>query len=148
MKRPIISFLLLLITTVFFSTNLFAGEPIPGVNVSLGKNPGGAGKINTRSGSDGRFSMNVDEGSYMLTLSYEQVLDVLKHAGKANGEVTLLLNAGTNKRVLVNDKVVPVTILITGNMRPVILSVPKGGAIISGAITFEKTAVRPAPVKK
>ncbi|HQQ63174.1 MAG TPA: carboxypeptidase-like regulatory domain-containing protein [Pseudomonadales bacterium] len=49
-----------------FSVIAFAGEPIPGVDVNLGKNPGGA-IVTTRTGKDGSFKFTgLTPGKYDL----------------------------------------------------------------------------------
>ena len=112
MKQSIISLLFLFVSSSFFANMAYAGDPIPGVNVSLGKNPGGQGITNTSTARDGGFSLTLAQGSYQLTIPYDHVQTLLRGMGKQGSEVTLTVTAGGNNRVLANDKAMPAKIKI------------------------------------
>lgn len=58
------------------------GAPLKGVDVKLGKNPGGSPAARTTTDADGNFSFpNVPAGDYILTL------EIRKDAGKESGGV-------------------------------------------------------------
>ena len=53
-----------------------AGEPIPGINVKLGKNPGGSSLQTTQSNSNGAFEFtNLQKGNYILTTNTYYYID-------------------------------------------------------------------------
>ncbi len=147
MKKSFVPFLFLFVFTAFFASIAFAGDPIPGLDVKLGKNPGG-GITNTKTDKDGSFSLNLAQGSYNLNISYDQVQAVLKRMGKSGSEVTLSLNAGTNKHVLANDKAMPSKIKLDNSTGDITLTIPAGGATISGELTYDRIESRPGQRKK
>jgi len=60
----------------------FAGDPIPGLDVKLGK-PGGGGKaIIVKTDADGKFTFdNLAEGTYTLTISHEACMRAINTKG-------------------------------------------------------------------
>ncbi|MCX6236769.1 MAG: hypothetical protein NTY07_04265 [Bacteroidia bacterium] len=81
MKKSIISLLFLLAVCAFSTNMVYAGEPIDGVDTALGKNPGGivfAGKT----GRDGKFSCKIEKGSYLLSISFAQIDEILRRKDK------------------------------------------------------------------
>ena len=54
-------------------SSAMAGDPIPGLDVKLGKNPGGIIVAHTTTGSDGKFVFsNLDAGKYQLSVTGPQ----------------------------------------------------------------------------
>ena len=121
-----------------FSANMvFAGEPIPGVDVNLGKNPGGSIAFTGKTGKDGKFSCKLEEGNYELKLSYDQIKRILSgidknFASNPDGYIfTLLLGLMPNVKA-------PARVIINKETGPVSISVAKGGGTLNGALTYTK----------
>ena len=147
MKKSIIYLLFLLSVCVFSANIVFAGDPIPGVDVKLGKNPGGSIAFHGQTGVDGKFSAKLDEGIYTLSLSYNDIARKVGPIDKSNAlnkgayEFTLtlddkslgLLGACEEKRM---HK--PFVITKELNKATPQFNVPKGGGTISGTLTFVK----------
>ena len=52
--------------------NVYAGAPLKGVDVKLGKNPGGSPAARATSDSDGKVAFGIlPAGSYLMTLSLQ-----------------------------------------------------------------------------
>jgi len=82
MKKSIISFLFLFAVCTFSADVVFAGEPIPGVDIKLGKNPGGSIAFTGKTESDGKFSCKLEKGSYILSISFAQIDEILRRKDK------------------------------------------------------------------
>jgi len=147
MKKSIISLLFLFAVCTVSPNMVFAGEPIPGVDIKLGKNPGGSIAFHETTGRDGKFIAKLDEGTYTLTLSYNDIsskvvpMDKNNVLNKGACEFTLtlddkslgLLSACEEKRM---HKPFVITKEL-GKAAPQFI-LPKGGGIISGTLTFVK----------
>jgi len=69
----------------FLSTGAFAADPIPGVDVHLGKNPGGS-QLTTQTDNNGKFEFaNAEAGSYTITFSEKQMPFQLQLNVKSQG---------------------------------------------------------------
>ena len=67
MLMKFVATLLAPLVLVSFAGTALAGDPIPGLDVKLGKNPGGIAFAQTKTGKDGRFVFdNLAAGSYHL----------------------------------------------------------------------------------
>ena len=141
MKKIINSILFLFVISIFLTANAFAGEPIPGVNVGSGKNPGG---IISKAATDnnGKFSFsNLEEGKYDITISYNEIIKSVSQIEKNNAseknsyDITLTLDGAG---VMVKDSKTPSKISITNQTGVISFSIPKGGASVSGTLTYEK----------
>jgi hypothetical protein len=52
------------------------GDPIPGLDVKLGKNPGSGGMITVTSNEDGQFEFtNIEPGDYLITMEQNIIID-------------------------------------------------------------------------
>ena len=96
---------------IILTANAFAGAPLKGVDVKLGKNPGGKPAARTTD-SDGHFSFGVlPKGSYRITLSFTGAKlsssDVsMTVVGTAKGNVVSVLSASAPRKsgaVIVGD---------------------------------------------
>ncbi|MEI8135066.1 MAG: carboxypeptidase-like regulatory domain-containing protein [bacterium] len=97
LQNTIFSLLLL----VFLSSVAFAGDPIPGVGVGAGRNPGGVVK-KTRTDSGGKFLFSkVEQGTYTITFSKGKSGDVIFAGDKFK---PFLLTFDTGNKVMVNGK--------------------------------------------
>jgi len=139
MKRSII-FLLFVFAVCAFSANMvFAGEPIPGVDVKLGKNPGGGIAFTGKTGKDGKFSVNLKEGNYELALSYDQIKRILSgidknYASNPGGyEIDLMLGQTANvkapAKVIINKETTAISV-------PIAIHNSRG--TLSGTLTYTK----------
>ncbi|MCX6222530.1 MAG: hypothetical protein NTZ69_16285 [Bacteroidia bacterium] len=81
MKKSFIFLMFLLVVTAFSPKSVFAGEPIEGVDVKLGKNPGGI-VFTGITGRDGRISCKLEKGAYQLELSFNQIDEILRKRDK------------------------------------------------------------------
>lgn len=67
-------FVFALVAFLFVSSAAFAGEPVPGVGVGAGKNPGGQITM-TKTGTDGKFIFpQSDSGSYTISFPNDSAL--------------------------------------------------------------------------
>ena len=148
MKRSFFSFLLLFAFSAFFATTALAGDPIPGVGVGAGKNPGGQLAATAKTVNDGSFTLNLKEGTYDITVQYSEVQAAVKRLGKTCSEVTLSLDAGGNKRVLANGRAMPSETELTASAKPITITVPAGGATISGTLTGDMAAATSAKTQE
>ena len=147
MKKSIISLLFLLSACVFSANIVFAGEPIAGVDINLGKNPGGSIAFHGQTGRDGKFSAKLEEGTYTLSLSYNNIASKVGPMDKSNAlnkgayEFTLTLeDKSLGLMGACEEKRMHKPFVITkelGKAAPQFI-VPKGGGTISGTLTFIK----------
>ncbi len=127
----------------------FAGNPIPGVDVDLQKNPGGSIVFTGQTGKDGKFACELKEGKYKLNISYSQIERILQNViGFAavrpaefkidnkmvdNIEISLLLySKSTNAK----ENIIAKT-SVDKESGALSINIPKGGALISGIISYE-----------
>ncbi len=72
-----------LVALCVVSSVAFAGDPIPGIGVGAGKNPGGTSIARTKTGDDGKFTFSKSEaGSYTITFAAQDVKNMMAIAGK------------------------------------------------------------------
>lgn len=147
MQKSIYSFLILLAASSFFMNKVFAGDPIPGISVGAGKNPGGQLMSNSKTGNDGKFTLQpVEKGNYSLNISYEEIVKKVNELtkGKASnrsGYVYKLQLEGIFQNLIVKGKPIRmpgsggVTITITKETT-ISFDIPAGTAI-KGILTYE-----------
>ncbi len=89
-----LSYISIFIAVLFIGRpNLYAGEPIGGVNISIDQIPGGK-TFKTKTNSKGEFSFkNLPDGNYLLTVSYKGQSAVV---GKKGSE-KIVVFGGSNK---------------------------------------------------
>lgn len=139
MKTTFLSLLCLLMFTT-----AFAGDPIPGVGVGSGKNPGGQIVSKATTDNNGRFTLTVKEaGKYDLSLSYNKVMETVYrlYKDKASNscyKILLALDPDTLPGISLNGNTRPRPVVITAGTGNISLNVPKGGAV-SFILTFEDT---------
>jgi hypothetical protein len=148
MKKSIISLLFFFAVNAFSPNIVFAtNNPIPGVDIIVKKNPGGIIVFTGQTGRDGKFTAKLEEGTYILSLSYNDIASKVVPMDKNNAlnkgalEFSLelddkslgLLGACEEKRM---HKPFAITKEL-GKAAPQFI-VPKGGGTISGTLTFIK----------
>ncbi len=130
--------LLSLFTICTLSTNMvFAGDPIPGVDVNLGKNPGGIIAFSGQTGKDGKFACKLEEGKYELNISYSQIERTLSSQKllMSNVEISLLLySQSTNAK----ESIIATALIVDPKENGALsINIPKEGCIISGVLSYE-----------
>lgn len=81
MKKSIVSLLFVFAVCAISTNVVFAGEPIAGVDINLGKNPGGIA-FTGKTGRDGKFACKIEKGSYLLSISFSQIDEILRRKDK------------------------------------------------------------------
>jgi hypothetical protein len=141
MSKSIVLSLFLFALSAFFANIVFAGDPIPGISIGAGQNPGGI-MAKTTTDKDGKFSYDLKKGKYDITISYEEIIETIniidknKAANNDDYEITLILDCSTAK-VLVNDNKMPTKITLNKQTGVISVRIPKGGATIGGTLTYE-----------
>ena len=148
MKKIINSILFLFAITIFLTSSVFAATPIPGINIVIKKNPGAIAVANSSSDNNGKFAFdNLEEGKYDITVSYDEIIktvsqmDKNKASEKNSYEITLTLDGAG---VIVKDSKTPAKLSITDKTGVISIIIPKGGASVSGTLTYEKKDQAPA----
>ncbi len=154
--------LLFIFAVSVFSTNMVfaASNPIPGVDVIVRKKPGGV-IIQGQTGRDGKFSIKLEEGNYELTLPFYKIARVINSMNREYSSnprgFNIFLEIGDRKtNVTIFDRWgktlnTPAKIKINRETGVIKLTVPKGGGVISGTLTYErvkKADAHIAPKKK
>ncbi len=137
MKQSFLSFLFLFVLSAFFTNEVFAElDPIPGVDILAKKKPGGIVAGTGHTDNEGKFSLDLEAGNYELTVSYSQIQKVLRSdkSYKSGDEITLSLDGGKTRGVMINDNKSPAKITIDKSTGVITLTIPKGGATISGTL--------------
>ena len=149
MKKSIYSILLLFMLSLGFANMGFAANPIPGVDIIVKKDPGGHSVAIVQTGKDGKFTAKLPEGQYELSISYSQIERVMSsdRTFKHGNAITLMLDNGAWD-VMVNGKKSERKIAVNNTVTAIIISVPKGGATISGSLYYDSVSVRTAPAAK
>lgn len=152
--KKLIKILLLLFTICTLSTNMgFAqstvGDPMPGVPISLEGDPGSVIIARTTTDVNGKFACELKEGKYKLNISYSQIERVLQNViGFAplkpaefkidnkmvdNIEISLLL---CSKSSNAKENIIAKT-SVDKESGALSINIPKGGALISGIISYK-----------
>ena len=132
-----ILFAILFFVALHFNTS-FAGDPVPGVGVGAGTVLGGI-MMKTTTDRDGKFSFNLKEGKYDLTISYDEIvkalsrLDKNKVTEKEDYNITLMLDG---ENLTINDNKAPANIKINKETGSISISLPKGGGAIKGKLEY------------
>lgn len=122
-----------------------AGEPIPGVDVNLGKNPGGIVVARTKTDEKGRFVFeNLAPGKYLLKVEPKSARD----------SNSIMQEVSTTRKTIVRNKVEEHELLMvfgtpkgTKPGAPVEIEIGAKLGKISGVITREVPSERSAPKK-
>ena len=141
MKKSINILLLVFAVCAFTSNMVFAqsvqGDPIPGTDVGLEHDPEGISMPTIKTDVRGKFSVKLNEGKYILNLSYYQIKRTLSgtdknFASNSDGYIfTLLLGLMPNVKA-------PARVIINKENGPISISVAKGGGTLSGTLTYTK----------
>ena len=128
-------FVFVLAVFLFISTAAFATDPIPGVDVHLGKPPGGQVFMTATTETNGKFTFEgLDPGSYEITFTAKEglALNETKHNGTVEtGQITIDQADG----VTVDGKRQWGPITISSSQTTVIKITLSGKGNISGKIT-------------
>ena len=110
MQKSIYSLLILLAASSFFMNKVFAGDPIPGISVGAGKNPGGQLMSNSKTGNVGKCTLQpIEKGNYSLNISYEEIVKKVNELTKGktsnkNGYLYKLQIEETFQNLIVKGK--------------------------------------------
>lgn len=131
MKKTLLSLLFLFVTTACFTGNVFAqaAQPIPGVDISAKKNPGGVKPTVVRTDNNGKFSMTLEAGSYELSIDNNQVERAMGTAKSTSG-ITLTLTSSDSRSSI------PPKITISRTMPPARFTIQSPGTTVSGRLTY------------
>jgi hypothetical protein len=141
MKRPLYAFLLPLVI-IISCAKAFAGEPIPGVGIIVRTDPGDKVAETSRTGKDGKFSINLPAGNYHFTIVFNDVIKTLGAAKNWDGKSVTLSYRNSEIRTLV-----PLREVLTKNSLPLPITVHGTSVTIDGAITYDVVAAS-APADK
>ena len=145
MKNHILYFLFLFVMGSLFANKACAGEPIPGVGVGAGKNPGGQLISKTVTDKAGMFSMQPVAGDYTLTVSYTdatRIIGAIRKNAMAAGNVVISLALVLPKDALVNGKPYTGPIAITDKFKGVNITA-KAGSVIKGTCSYTISTAKP-----
>ena len=140
---PIRTMALTLAMFMLLTVVAFAGDPIPGVGVNAGKNPGGIIKSNSTSDAKGNFTFPpLDEVSLQITVSAAEVKKAIATAnkmpprkdGKPN-TVVILVAPSSNSTVNGQKRYGEIALSATKD-NVIIVDLAKAGTI-SGTITTQ-----------
>lgn len=131
MKNIINAILFLFVISTVFANDAFAvNNPIPGVDIIVKKKPRPDKTLQTD--QNGKFSIELEAGEYELNMAYSQIEKVLSSMNvvASNREVSLVLYSKTtnaNDSCMLPQPTSPMDEFL-------VISIPKGGAIISGTL--------------
>ena len=144
MKKSIFSLLCLFALSSFFTNIAFAGDPIPGITVGAGRNPGGEIKTTTKTTRDGKFTLSVSEkGKYDLKISYAEIVKIVsgltkgKAANMDNYTFTLTLDSKSVGLIVNGKEVHEITITRQWAAANPQFIIPKEGGMMSGKLTYK-----------
>jgi len=133
---------------LFFAEISFAGAPLKGIDVKLGKNPGGGCAARMNTNNDGSFSLQVPEGSYTLSVDMLQIKKAVSEIVKRKDAGSTYEFDGTGVQIDLNNSsqiIVPNArksgSIIAVDYGEVTIVVPKGGATISGKLNWNDAVI-------
>jgi len=156
MKHTKSIFAILVLFIFSAQATIYAGKPIPGVGIVVKKNPGTSIEKIVRTGTDGNFSIQLEEGEYsllappdQLNKGVEEMIKTIDPTGntKFEGEGIEI----SIKNDLIRVKGEPIkgnTYRLDKETSSIIISVPKGGAKLSGQLSWDGTVKGGNALKK
>ncbi len=139
--------ILSLLVLFFFAaqTNIYAGKPIPSVGIVVKKNPGSGIERIVKTGSDGSFSLQLEEGEYTLIAPAEQLKVAASEIIKSNDTSGKMQSDAEGFDITLEDNLIQVkdqpqngrTYNLDKKTSSLIVIVPKGGAKLSGKLSWD-----------
>ncbi len=139
----------ILIVFLLVAQNSFANKPIPGVGIVVKKNPGTGGSI-IKTGNNGGFSTQLEEGEYELSFPQDQLQSSINRIIKINYPKSTYQYDGSgvelvidNPQIRVNSKPTRENIYtINEQNSSFIIIVPVGGATLSGILSWNDDVMK------
>lgn len=133
----------ILIVLLFLAQNSFANStPIPGVGIVVKKNPGGA-NITVPTGTDGGFSIKLEEGVYELSFPQDQLQTSINGIIKTDYPKSNYQYNGSGVEMVLDNSAIRVNIkpsqgdrFTIDKQNNITITVPKGGATLSGMLSW------------
>ncbi|NEW78569.1 MAG: carboxypeptidase regulatory-like domain-containing protein [Gelidibacter sp.] len=137
--KTVLSILLLFLIATQIS---FAGNPIPGIGIVVKRNPGG-GQIKIITGSDGGFSTQLQEGEYELSVSQVQLQSSVNGIIKSNYPNSSYRYNGSGIQIIIESSATSYkSKAADGRTYSIVITVPKGGATLSGKMNWDDTVMK------
>lgn len=140
LTKSILSILLLLLIA---TQNSFAvSNPIPGIGIVIKHNLGG-GAIKITTSSEGGFSTQLQEGEYELSVSQEQLQSSVNGIIKSNYPNSLYRYNGSGIQIVIESEAIAYkSKAADGRTYSLVITVPKGGAILSGKMNWDDSVMK------
>ncbi len=139
----------ILIVFLIIAQNSFANKPIPSVGIVVKKNPE-TGSFIIKTGGNGGFSTQLEEGEYELSFSQDQLQSSINRMIKINYPKSTYQYDGSgvefvldNPQIRINSKPARENIYtITEQNNSFIIIVPVGGATLSGILSWNDEVMK------
>ncbi|MBF2708367.1 hypothetical protein [Flavobacterium soyangense] len=148
MKHPKTIFKILIVF-LFVAQNSFANKPIPGVGIVVKKNPGTGGSI-IKTGNNGGFSTQLEEGEYELSFPQDQLQSSINRMIKINYTKSTYQYDGSGIELVLDNPQIRVKLkpkkeniyTINEQNSSFIIIVPAGGATLSGILSWNDDVMK------
>ena len=140
MKKAVISLLFAFALSAISTNMVFAGNPIPGINIVCRECGRTGADIIGQTGNDGKVSIRLKEGASSLTISYVKIMKKINSLNKnktSKGGYTITLTLESDNAGLIVNGKPPGKLIITKDTGDIGFVVPKEGATLKLTLTYD-----------
>lgn len=140
----------ILIVFLLVAQNSFAANPIPGIGIVVKKNPGSGGGIIIKTGNEGNFSTQLEEGEYELSFPQDQLQTAVNRRVKVKFPKSIYQYDGSGVELVLDNPQIRVKLkptkeniyAINEKNSSFIIIVPTGGATLSGILSWNDDVMK------
>ncbi len=149
MKHPKTIFKILIVFLLVAQNSFAASKPVPRIGIVVKKNPGTGGAI-IKTGNNGGFSTQLDEGEYELSFPQDQLQSAINRMIKTNYPSSTYQYDGSGVELVLDNPQIRAKLkptreniyTINEQNSSFIIIVPAGGATLSGILSWNDDVMK------